>query len=74
MIKVTILSILTILLLVTGNLRASSMGCIIEDSTLYTITENDGSIVVARNKDSKNIELVIIRQLQEVTIIDCPAR
>jgi hypothetical protein len=74
MIKVTILSILTILLLVTGNLRAQSLGCIIEDSTLYTITENDGSIVVARNKDSKNIELVIIRQLQEVTIIDCPAR
>lgn len=74
MIKSLLILSLIILMLVTGNLRAQSLGCIIEDNTLYTITENDGNIVVARNKDSKNTELVIIRQLNEVTIIDCPAR
>ena len=74
MIKLFILTGLTILLLLSGNLRASNLGCIIEDNTLYTVTENDGNVVVARNKDSKNIELVIIRQLNDIQIIDCPAK
>lgn len=67
----TSVAILGTLLLLSGNLRASSLGCVIEDNTLYTVTENDGSIVVARNKDSKNIELVVIRQLKDVTILEC---
>lgn len=71
MIKSLLILSLTALLLVTGNLKASSMGCIIEDRILYTVTENDGSIVVARNKDSKSVELVIIRQLADVTILEC---
>lgn len=69
--KFILLTTLTALLLLSGNLRASNLGCIIEDRILYTVTENDGSIVVARNKDSKNIELVIIRQLTDVTILEC---
>lgn len=70
-IKFLLLTGLTALLLLSGNLRASSLGCIIEDNILYTVTENDGNIVVARNNDSKNIELVIIRQLRDVTILEC---
>jgi hypothetical protein len=71
MIKFILLTALTALLLLSGNLRASNLGCVIEDRILYTVTENDGSIVVARNKDSKNIELVVIRQLKDVTIQEC---
>jgi len=74
MIKLFILTGLTALLLLSGNLKANGLGCIIEDNLLYTVTENDGTTVVARNKDSKNIELVIIRQLTDVTIIDCPVK
>lgn len=71
MVKIIILSLLTALLLLSGNLRASNLGCIIEDNIRYTVTENDGNIVVARNKDSKSVELVIIRQLADVTILEC---
>lgn len=71
MIKSLLIISLITLLLVAGNLKASGLGCIIEDSTLYTVTENDGSIVVARNNDSKSVELVIIRYLNDVSIIEC---
>jgi hypothetical protein len=74
MIKFILLTALTALLLLSGNLRASNLGCVIEDSIQYKITENDGNIVVARNKDSKNIELVIIRQLKDVSILDCSSK
>ena len=71
MIKLYIIITLAVSLTIAGRLSASNLGCIIEDNTQYKVTENDGNIVVARNNDVRNIELVIIRMLKDVEIKEC---